>query len=129
MHAYVLGQQALEPLQGLSQLFRNMPAGTAPGQDFSRQAAMQMFAEVGECTCKSKGRRRLQGWQAHRGQLQGPCFSYVTPPPSSRLKAPTCPVSLALMRKYVDSSMGDFTPLGTYTNEPSENTAELSAAK
>jgi Fe-S cluster assembly protein SufB len=33
------------------------------------------------------------------------------------------------MRKYVDSSIGQRTPLGTYTNEPSLNTAELSAAK
>src|SRR5256885_2268440 len=40
-----------------------------------------------------------------------------------------CPVPLALMRKYVDSSIGQRTPFGTYTNEPSENTAELSAAK
>src|SRR5919107_493315 len=39
------------------------------------------------------------------------------------------PVPLALMRKYVDSSIGQRTPFGTYTNEPSENTAELSAAK
>ena len=39
------------------------------------------------------------------------------------------PVSLALIRKYVDSSMGLFTPLGTYTKEPSEKTAELRAAK
>jgi len=40
-----------------------------------------------------------------------------------------CPVFAALMRKYVDSSIGQRTPCGTYTNEPSENTAELSAAK
>ncbi len=40
-----------------------------------------------------------------------------------------CPVFIALMRKYVDSSIGQRTPLGTYTNEPSENTAELSVAK
>src|SRR5947207_13631626 len=33
------------------------------------------------------------------------------------------------MRKYVDNSMGQRTPFGTYTNEPSENTAEFSAAK
>src|SRR5262245_41610871 len=33
------------------------------------------------------------------------------------------------MRKYVDSSIGQRTPFGTYTNEPSEKTAELSAAK
>src|SRR6476620_10204030 len=33
------------------------------------------------------------------------------------------------MRKYVDSSIGQRTPLGTYTNEPSENTALFSAAK
>src|SRR6185369_710881 len=33
------------------------------------------------------------------------------------------------MRKYVDSSIGQRTPSGTYTNEPSENTAELSVAK
>ena len=33
------------------------------------------------------------------------------------------------MRKYVESSIGQRTPLGTYTNEPSENTALLSAAK
>src|SRR4051812_42991809 len=39
------------------------------------------------------------------------------------------PVPLALMRKYVDSSIGQRTPFGTYTNEPSENTALLSAAK
>ena len=41
----------------------------------------------------------------------------------------TCPVSWALMRKYVETSMGEMTPLGTYTKEPSENTAEFSAAK
>lgn len=41
----------------------------------------------------------------------------------------TWPVSDALIRKYVDSSMGHFTPLGTYTNEPSLNTALFSAAK
>jgi hypothetical protein len=33
------------------------------------------------------------------------------------------------MRKYVDSSMGERTPLGMYTKEPSEKTAELRAAK
>src|SRR3954470_19715574 len=40
-----------------------------------------------------------------------------------------CPVPSALMRKYVDNSIGQRTPLGMYTNDPSENTAELSAAK
>src|SRR5207253_9174776 len=40
-----------------------------------------------------------------------------------------CPVFIALMRKYVDNSIGQRTPGGTYTNEPSENTAELSVAK
>src|SRR5207244_5561865 len=40
-----------------------------------------------------------------------------------------CPVSAAFMRKYVDNSMGQRTPFGTYTNEPSENTALFSAAK
>src|SRR3954471_20961784 len=40
-----------------------------------------------------------------------------------------CPVSAELIRKYVDSSTGQRTPLGTYTNEPSENTALFSAAK
>ena len=39
-----------------------------------------------------------------------------------------CPVPEALMRKYVDSSIGQRTPLGIYTKEPSENTAEFSAA-
>src|SRR6476659_3881341 len=39
------------------------------------------------------------------------------------------PVPSALMRKYVDNSIGQRTPFGTYTNEPSENTAEFSAAK
>src|ERR1051325_2324924 len=39
------------------------------------------------------------------------------------------PVDFSLMRKYVDSSIGQRTPSGTYTNEPSENTAELSVAK
>jgi hypothetical protein len=32
------------------------------------------------------------------------------------------------VRKYVESSIGQRTPVGTYTNEPSLNTAELSAA-
>src|SRR6185369_9453164 len=40
-----------------------------------------------------------------------------------------CPVFAALMRKYVDSSIGQRTPFGMYTNDPSENTAALSAAK
>src|SRR6476469_6286404 len=40
-----------------------------------------------------------------------------------------CPVLAELMRKYVDSSMGQRTPFGTYTNEPSVNTAEFRAAK
>ena len=35
----------------------------------------------------------------------------------------------ALMRKYVLSSIGHLTPLGIYTNEPPENTAEFNAAK
>src|SRR5215475_9064851 len=39
------------------------------------------------------------------------------------------PVSLELMRKYVDSSNGQRTPFGTYTNEPSEKTALFNAAK
>src|SRR6185437_13907390 len=39
------------------------------------------------------------------------------------------PVFSALMRKYVDSSIGQRTPSGTYTNEPSENTAEFNDAK
>src|SRR5215470_16041954 len=39
------------------------------------------------------------------------------------------PVSRALMRKYVESSIGQRTPLGTNTKLPSENTAEFSAAK
>src|SRR5215510_11944347 len=39
------------------------------------------------------------------------------------------PVDFSLMRKQVDSSIGQRTPSGTYTNEPSENTAELSVAK
>src|SRR6266498_5915294 len=39
------------------------------------------------------------------------------------------PVDDALMRKYVESSSGQRTPLGTYTNEPSVKTAEFSAAK
>ncbi len=39
------------------------------------------------------------------------------------------PVFAALMRKYVDSSIGQRTPFGTNTNEPSVNTAELSVAK
>src|SRR4029079_6445949 len=33
------------------------------------------------------------------------------------------------MRKYVESSTGQRTPLGTYTNDPSENTALFNAAK
>src|SRR5450755_3024027 len=40
-----------------------------------------------------------------------------------------CPVLAALMRKYVDSSIGQRTPGGTYTKEPSEKTAEFRAAK
>ena len=40
-----------------------------------------------------------------------------------------CPVSDALILKYVLSSMGDLTPLGTNTKEPSEKTAELRAVK
>src|SRR6185437_1468292 len=39
------------------------------------------------------------------------------------------PVWPALMRKYVLSSIGQRTPSGMNTNEPSENTAEFSAAK
>src|SRR5579884_1591476 len=33
------------------------------------------------------------------------------------------------MRKYVESSIGQRTPLGTYTNDPSLNTAAFRAAK
>src|SRR3970040_2431370 len=39
------------------------------------------------------------------------------------------PVDFALMRKYVDSSIGDRTPGGTYAKEPSLNTAEFRPAK
>lgn len=41
----------------------------------------------------------------------------------------TCPVFSALMRKYVDTSIGEMTPFGIYTKDPSENTAEFKAAK
>src|SRR5258705_4394340 len=40
-----------------------------------------------------------------------------------------CPDSELLIRKYVDSSIGQRTPLGMKQNEPSENTALLRAAK
>ena len=40
-----------------------------------------------------------------------------------------CPVSDALILKYVDNSIGHLTPGGTYTNEPSVNTAEFNVAK
>lgn len=46
-----------------------------------------------------------------------------------RMTLLTCPVFSALILKYVETSMGEMTPFGTYTNEPSENTAEFSAAK
>src|SRR4029450_175360 len=39
------------------------------------------------------------------------------------------PVSRALMRKYVDSSIGQRTPFGMYAKDPSLNTAEFSVAK
>src|SRR3989304_8815903 len=39
------------------------------------------------------------------------------------------PVESALIRKYVESSMGHRTPGGTYAKEPSLNTALLRAAK
>src|SRR5699024_9748401 len=39
-----------------------------------------------------------------------------------------CPVFCAFIRKYVESSIGQRTPLGTYTKEPSEKTAEFKAA-
>src|SRR5437899_10744837 len=40
-----------------------------------------------------------------------------------------CPVAAALMRKYVDNSIGHRTPGGTYANDPSLNTALFKAAK
>ncbi|CRH73259.1 Uncharacterised protein [Chlamydia trachomatis] len=40
-----------------------------------------------------------------------------------------CPDSLSLILKYVDISIGQQTPLGIYTNDPSLNTAEFNAAK
>src|SRR5206468_12254857 len=39
------------------------------------------------------------------------------------------PVSIALIRKYVDSSMGQRTPDGTYAKDPSLKTALFKAAK
>ena len=36
---------------------------------------------------------------------------------------------LHFILKYVDSSIGHFTPFGTYTNDPSVNTAEFKLAK
>src|SRR5688572_12998002 len=55
---------------------------------------------------------------------------YDTEAPSSATISvrSNCPDSCVLMRKYVDSSIGHFTPLGIKQNEPSVNTAELSAA-
>jgi hypothetical protein len=38
------------------------------------------------------------------------------------------PVLFALMRKYVLSSIGHFTPLGMYANDPSVKTALFSVA-
>src|SRR6202030_534534 len=56
---------------------------------------------------------------------------YDTLAPSSAISSvrSNWPVSRALMRKYVDSSIGQRTPFGTNTKLPSENTAECRAAK
>ena len=39
-----------------------------------------------------------------------------------------CPLSSALIRKYVINSRGHRTPGGTYTKDPSLNTAEFRVA-
>src|SRR6476661_32657 len=56
---------------------------------------------------------------------------YETLAPSSAISSvrSNWPVSRALMRKYVESSIGQRTPFGTKTKLPSENTAEFSEAK
>src|SRR6476659_9656188 len=55
---------------------------------------------------------------------------YDTDAPSSAMISvrSNCPESWVLMRKYVDRSIGHLTPFGMKQNEPSVNTAELSAA-
>src|SRR5579871_280976 len=69
-------------------------------------------------------------WLSSRAGAEHPS-RYETWLPSSAMTSvrSNCPVLAALMRKYVDSSIGQRTPFGTYTNEPSVKTAELSAAK
>src|SRR5450755_3889638 len=56
---------------------------------------------------------------------------YETDAPSSATMSvrSNWPVSAWLIRKYVDSSMGQRTPFGMKQNDPSEKTAEFNAAK
>src|ERR1700682_5130966 len=56
---------------------------------------------------------------------------YDTDAPSSatmRVRS-NWPVSAWLIRKYVESSIGHFTPFGMRQNDPSEKTAEFRVAK
>src|SRR5574337_1258783 len=69
-------------------------------------------------------------WLSSRIGAVQPSRYDTTESPSAMISVRSnCPVCPALMRKYVDNSIGQRTPFGMNTNEPSENTAEFNAAK
>src|SRR6187200_2878175 len=69
-------------------------------------------------------------WFSSRwGAVQPSRYETYAPSSATISVRSNCPVPAALMRKYVDSSIGQRTPFGTYTNEPSVNTAEFNVAK
>src|SRR2546430_394808 len=63
------------------------------------------------------------------GAVQPSRYETYAPSSATMSVRSNWPDSWLLMRKYVDNSIGQRTPRGTKTNEPSEKTAPLSAAK
>src|SRR5919197_6498286 len=63
------------------------------------------------------------------GAVQPSRYDTYAPSSATMSVRSNWPVSEALMRKYVESSIGQRTPFGTYTKDPSLNTAAFNAAK
>src|SRR5512142_3541109 len=69
-------------------------------------------------------------WFSSRmGAVQPSRYETYAPSSATISVRSNCPVSDALIRKYVDSSIGQRTPFGMYAKLPSEKPAEFSAAK
>src|SRR4249920_2702077 len=78
-------------------------------------------------SCATSSTTAACSWFSSRmGAVQPSRYETLAPSSATIRVLSNCPVSLALIRKYVDNSIGHLTPFGMKQKDPSEKTAEFS---